>query len=115
MWGVTKTLGRAVIGCPAGIGSGSNTSSPAPAIQPSRSARPRVIQSQAQRTVHLPEGATSLPVYSGADLRPGNFFEGPALVVRADTTILAERGDHCRVDRFGNLWLEMPAPPEAGF
>jgi N-methylhydantoinase A len=88
---------------------------PKPELKPSYNARPRVIHSQAHRTVHLPEGATSLPVYSSVDLRPGNFFEGPALVVRADTTILVERGDHCRVDPYGNLWLEMPAPPETGF
>ena len=47
---------------------------PKPRLKPSHSARPRVIQSQAHRTVHLPEGATSLPVYSGADAAPGELL-----------------------------------------
>jgi N-methylhydantoinase A len=71
------------------------------------------VKKAALCTVHLPEGATLLHVYRGDDLPPGSLFDGPALVVREDTTILAERGDRCRVDRYGNIWMEIITSQQA--
>jgi N-methylhydantoinase A/oxoprolinase/acetone carboxylase beta subunit len=38
-------------------------------------------------------------------LRPGNVIEGPAIIVRADTTILVSAGDRTKVDAYHNLIL----------
>lgn len=43
------------------------------------------------------------PFYDGEKLGAGHFFEGPAIVVRPDTTILVGESDHAEVDRFLNL------------
>jgi N-methylhydantoinase A len=39
-------------------------------------------------------------------LRPGNEFDGPALVVEYSTTTVVPPGAACRVDRYANLILE---------
>lgn len=41
----------------------------------------------------------------GELLKPGNLLNGPALIVRNDTTILLPPGDQARVDEFLNLWI----------
>jgi N-methylhydantoinase A len=54
-------------------------------------------------------GALRLPLYRGEHLRPGNQLPGPALVVRADTTILIGPSDHAHVDPYGNLLIVIGA------
>ncbi|HKK27245.1 MAG TPA: hydantoinase/oxoprolinase family protein [Gemmatimonadota bacterium] len=47
------------------------------------------------------------PFYRAADLRPGHRIEGPAVVLRDDTTVFLGEGDRGRVDRRSNLVLEV--------
>jgi N-methylhydantoinase A len=49
----------------------------------------------------------SLPFYRYEALRPGNLIQGPAVVVRADTTILIGAGDRARVDAYSNLLIDI--------
>jgi N-methylhydantoinase A len=51
---------------------------------------------------NLPEWQ-AIPVYAAERLQAGNRLAGPALVVRADTTIFLGPGDQADVDRFQNL------------
>jgi N-methylhydantoinase A len=48
-----------------------------------------------------------VPFYRGEDLLPGNHLQGPALVVRSDTTILLSAADDGQVDGFKNLWIRI--------
>jgi 5-oxoprolinase (ATP-hydrolysing) len=66
------------------------------------------------RPVVLPAGNSqgssqpaSLPFYRYEELRPGNIIQGPAIVVRADTTILVGAGDTAQVDAYFNLILRI--------
>ncbi|MDX1393110.1 MAG: hydantoinase/oxoprolinase family protein [Gemmatimonadota bacterium] len=46
-------------------------------------------------------------------LRPGNAFEGPAVVVEYSTTTFVPSGARCRVDELGNLVIAPGASPAA--
>jgi N-methylhydantoinase A len=48
-----------------------------------------------------------VPFYLGPDLRPGHRLDGPAVVVREDTTLFLGRGDRARVDRRYDLVVEV--------
>jgi N-methylhydantoinase A len=50
---------------------------------------------------------SEVPVYNGEQLRPGNEFTGPAIVIRPDTTIWIGPTDACLVDSFKNLSLSI--------
>jgi N-methylhydantoinase A len=58
-----------------------------------------------QRQVIFSDGARLVPFYRAEALRPGNRLEGPAVIVRADTTILLGPSDRGEVDRLGNLLI----------
>ena len=58
-----------------------------------------------QRPVIMTSGEVTLPFYDGTKLRPGNRVEGPAVVVRPDTTILIGPHDRAVVDAFQNLLI----------
>jgi N-methylhydantoinase A len=47
------------------------------------------------------------PFYRGEVLLPGNRLEGPAIIVRSDTTILVGPSDLASVDAYGNLWIDI--------
>jgi N-methylhydantoinase A len=47
------------------------------------------------------------PFYRGEALQPGNRIQGPAVVLRSDTSIWLEPGDAAFVDGFLNLWIEV--------
>jgi N-methylhydantoinase A len=49
----------------------------------------------------------SIPFYQGEALKPGNQIQGPAIVVRDDTTILISENDQAAVDAFSNLLLKI--------
>ncbi len=53
------------------------------------------------------ETTQSLPCYRAELLRPGNMLAGPALVVRADTTLLLHPLDLAQVDPLLNIWVEV--------
>jgi len=48
-----------------------------------------------------------IPFYRGEDLNPGNIIQGPAGVVRSDTTILIEPGNLGKIDPFDNLIIDI--------
>ena len=52
-------------------------------------------------------GLSEIAFYRGEDLLPGSRFAGPAVVVRADTTILLGPTDHAHVDGYQNLWISI--------
>jgi N-methylhydantoinase A len=63
--------------------------------------------------VYLSSGAgkrfqpVTVPVYDGERLRHGNAFQGPALVVRPDTTIVIDQPDRVEVDAYGSLLIKI--------
>jgi N-methylhydantoinase A len=58
------------------------------------------------RPVVFADGPCATPLYRAEMLQPGNRIEGPAVVVRSDTTILVCPGDLAAVDAYGNLIIE---------
>jgi N-methylhydantoinase A len=59
------------------------------------------------RRVVFADGAHLTPFFRAEALRPGNLLTGPAIIVRADTTVLIGSGDKVRVDGFRNLVIEI--------
>jgi N-methylhydantoinase A len=57
------------------------------------------------RNVTFPTGDSDIPFYRGENLQPGNQIQGPAIVMRNDTTILIGKQDRASVDPFLNLIL----------
>jgi N-methylhydantoinase A len=47
------------------------------------------------------------PLYRAELLQAGNRLQGPAVIVRSDTTILLGMDDHAAVDGYGNLLIEV--------
>ncbi len=76
--------------------------SPEPA-RPSRPPQPYKHQAVCWRGPDGEPTAYQAACYHWADLRPGDRVQGPALVVRSDTTILVGRHDAGVVDAFLNL------------
>jgi len=52
-------------------------------------------------------GVTEIPFFRGEALMPGDHLEGPAIVLRSDTTILLNPGDRAYIDRYCNLLIEV--------
>jgi N-methylhydantoinase A len=46
-----------------------------------------------------------VPFYRGEALQPGDILQGPAVVVRNDTTVLLGPADQAEVDAFCNLLI----------
>ncbi len=65
---------------------------------------PALIES---RAVVFADGVRSTRLYRAEKLQPGNRIEGPAVVVRSDTTILVGPGDTATVDARDNLIIEV--------
>ncbi|MFM8320592.1 MAG: hydantoinase/oxoprolinase family protein [Chloroflexota bacterium] len=65
-----------------------------------------------RRRLLFPEGRLETPLYQGEALHAGAIITGPALVVRADTSVLLGPADQARVDLYGSLlisdWTEEP-------
>lgn len=49
----------------------------------------------------------SVPCYQHEMLEPGNVIQGPAMIVRPDTTVLIDEQDSIRVDSYNNLWVKI--------
>jgi N-methylhydantoinase A len=69
-----------------------------------RDPSPALIES---RPVVFADGVRSTRLYRAEKLQPGNRIEGPAVVVRSDTTILVGPGDMATVDARDNLIIEV--------
>ncbi len=63
-----------------------------------------------RRPVYLQATLQDAPFYRGERLEPGNRLAGPALIVRADTTILIDTRDEAEVDDFGNVLIQVRSP-----
>ena len=63
-------------------------------------------KANARRPVRFAEWHDT-PVYARTSLQPGHRFEGPAIIEQEDTTAVIEPGMKARVDRFGNVLVEM--------
>ncbi|MBS1881428.1 MAG: hydantoinase/oxoprolinase family protein [Actinobacteria bacterium] len=62
----------------------------------------------ARRVAYMPElGEVEIPVYQGAQLRPGEVAVGPALVIEPETTIVVYPGWTAHVTELGNYRLEL--------
>jgi N-methylhydantoinase A len=59
------------------------------------------------RAVTFPHGTQEIPFYRAQTLEPGNQIDGPAIVVRDDTTIIINDGDTASVDPYFNLRIEI--------
>jgi N-methylhydantoinase A len=60
-----------------------------------------------KRDVFYTDGRLVTPFYRAESLRPGNRLSGPAVVVRADTTILLGPADQAEVDVYSNLIIQV--------
>jgi N-methylhydantoinase A len=59
------------------------------------------------RQVIFSDGSLETNCYRAELLNPGNRLQGPAVIIRADTTILLNPGDRTEMDEFGNLLIEV--------
>ena len=81
-----------------------------PALQPRPFKGPRPDAALiGSRSVIFSGGSLETPFFRAELLEPGNCLEGPAVVVRSDTTILMGPSDRGKVDEFGNLFIEVGA------
>jgi N-methylhydantoinase A len=53
------------------------------------------------------EGWLDTPIYDRARFRPGQVFDGPAIIEQADTTSVIEPGMTARIDSFDNILVTM--------
>jgi len=67
---------------------------------------PTMALLESQRVVFT-GGPIVTPFYRAESLEPGNRIQGPAVVVRSDTTILIGTSDRAEVDEFDNLLIEV--------
>lgn len=57
--------------------------------------------------VYFTDGKIKTPFYEGEKLNFGNIVDGPAIILRPDTTILIGKNDSAQVDQFGNLIIDI--------
>ncbi|HEX7541922.1 MAG TPA: hydantoinase/oxoprolinase family protein [Anaerolineales bacterium] len=67
---------------------------------------PAVAYLESRRVVFA-GGPLKTPFYRAESLETGNRIQGPAVVVRSDTTILIGPTDRAEVDEFDNLFIEV--------
>ena len=60
-----------------------------------------------ERSVHFTARPTTVPVYDGPSLRPGNFMAGPAIIEQWGTTIVVYPGHEALIDAFRNCVIEV--------
>ncbi len=74
--------------------------------RPVQGPNPAVAYLESRRVVFA-GGPLKTPFYRAESLEPGNRIQGPAVVVRSDTTILIGPTDRAEVDEFDNLFIEV--------
>src|SRR5262249_1887738 len=62
---------------------------------------------KARRKVYFRDGWLDTPIFGRATLRAGNRVDGPSIIETPDTTILVNPGHAARMDRFGNLVMDV--------
>ena len=60
-----------------------------------------------ERCVYFSARPTTVPVYDGPMLRPGNFMAGPAIIEQWGTTIVVYPGHEALIDAFRNCVIEV--------
>ena len=60
-----------------------------------------------ERSVYFSARPTTVPVYDGPSLRPGNFMSGPAIIEQWGTTIVVYPGHEALIDAFRNCVIEV--------
>ncbi len=63
-----------------------------------------------KRRVVMNQGEMEIPFYRGEALMPGNILDGPAIVVRNDTTVFMGVHDQGEVDAYANLLVTVGKP-----
>ncbi len=53
------------------------------------------------------DGWRDCPIYDRCKLLPGNRIGGPAIIEQMDSTTVVHPGQEARIDRFGNLFIEI--------
>ena len=59
------------------------------------------------RPVVFAEGVFQVPLYRAEALLPGNCLQGPALIIRSDTTLLLGLTDTAQVDVYDNMLIQV--------
>jgi len=81
---------------------------PSPQINPQTMGSPKVSDALIDhRPVTFTTSVKEIPFYRGELLQPGNQIQGPAIVVRNDTTILIGEKDSASVDQYLNLRIKI--------
>ena len=82
------------------------------AVPPAREPRPDALHER--RMVYDSVGFVATPVYGRTALRPGDTFDGPAVVEQYDATTYVAPGWRAHVDGFMNLVLEFQPADDRG-
>jgi N-methylhydantoinase A len=75
--------------------------------QPEEGLDPASARLETRPVVLAPGVTAALPFYRGEALRPGQLIAGPAVVVRADTSIMIGPSDQGLVDPYSNLIISI--------
>jgi len=67
-----------------------------------------------ERSVYFSARPTTVPVYDGPSLRPGNFMAGPAIIEQWGTTIVVYPGHEALIDALRNSVIEVRREKQAG-
>jgi N-methylhydantoinase A/oxoprolinase/acetone carboxylase beta subunit len=80
---------------------------PPPALPslPDQGADPSPAFMEYRQVIGMDGIAVDLPFYRGEQLQPVSNLDGPAVIVRADTTILLGPDDHGSIDGYNNLMI----------
>ena len=73
-------------------------------VPPARAPESRALRER--RDAYDGAAFVDTPVYDRGALRPGDAFDGPAVIEQYDATTYVAPGWHARVDGFGNLMME---------
>ena len=77
---------------------------------PVESAAGTTAEAYKARPVYFPKrGFIETRIYRHAELRAGHRLDGPAIVQSSEFSALVAPGQHCSVDRFGNLHITLRA------
>ncbi len=87
-----------------GVGTTPKPALAAVAVPAARAPEPSALRER--RNVYDGQRFVETPVYARTGLRPGDAFDGPAVVEQYDATTYVAPGWRARVDGFGNLVLE---------
>ena len=85
---------------------------PALAELPEAAAAPAPSARKGERQVFFTGGWQTAPIFERAALAANNVIRGPAIIEAPDTTILVNPGQSARMDRFGDLVVEMGSERE---